>query len=98
MSKKTFRDMGLKCCECKADFVWLARDQAFYAEKGLTNQPKRCKPCRDLKNARHQRGGRVVTVAICEECGESCSVPFEPIHGTPIFCRRCFVQHGLQGK
>lgn len=92
MSKQTFRDRVLHCTGCQKEFTWSALDQAFYSEKGLTHEPKRCKPCRDLKNARFQRGEKVVTVTICEECRESCSVPFEPILGTPIYCRRCFVQ------
>ena len=48
-----YTDITLKCKDCGADFVFTAGEQEFYAEKGFTNQPQRCKACRDAKkNAR----------------------------------------------
>ena len=46
-----FQDKTMKCCDCGAEFIFSARDQEFYAEKGFQNEPKRCKPCRDAKKA-----------------------------------------------
>jgi len=46
-----FKDKTLKCVDCGAEFIFSARDQEFYAEKGFQNEPKRCKPCRDAKKA-----------------------------------------------
>jgi len=46
-----FKDETIKCVECGTEFVFTAKDQAFYQEKGFTNKPKRCKPCRDKKKA-----------------------------------------------
>ena len=52
-----YTDITLKCKDCGADFVFTAGEQEFYAEKGFTNQPQRCKACRDAKkNA--GKGGR----------------------------------------
>ncbi len=28
--------------------------------------------------------------AICDECGNSCKVPFQPTSGKPIYCSNCF--------
>lgn len=28
--------------------------------------------------------------AVCDECGNSCKVPFQPTSGKPIFCSSCF--------
>lgn len=42
-------DKTLVCKDCGAEFVFTEGEQAFYAEKGLTNEPKRCKPCRDKR-------------------------------------------------
>ncbi len=46
-----YTDKTIKCVDCGTEFVFTAGDQAFYAEKGFTNKPKRCKACRDKKKA-----------------------------------------------
>ena len=46
-----YTDKTIKCVDCGTEFVFTARDQEFYAEKGFTNEPKRCKACRDKKKA-----------------------------------------------
>ena len=46
-----YKDKTIKCVDCGTEFVFTARDQAFYAEKGYTNEPKRCKECRNKKKA-----------------------------------------------
>ena len=28
--------------------------------------------------------------AVCDECGESCKVPFQPRNGNPVLCSNCF--------
>lgn len=38
----------LKCVDCGKDFDFSERDQKFFQEKGFS-EPKRCKPCRDIK-------------------------------------------------
>ncbi len=42
-----FADKTITCVQCGAPFVFTAGEQQFYQEKGYTNEPKRCKPCRD---------------------------------------------------
>lgn len=32
--------------------------------------------------------------AVCEQCGNSCEVPFRPTGEKPVFCRNCFGQGG----
>ncbi|AMP20623.1 cytochrome C551 [endosymbiont 'TC1' of Trimyema compressum] len=39
-------DKTLSCSDCGADFVFTQGEQEFYAEKGFTNEPKRCPECR----------------------------------------------------
>lgn len=46
-----YKDKTIKCVDCGTEFIFSARDQEFYAEKGFTNEPKRCKPCRDKRKA-----------------------------------------------
>ena len=53
-----YTDITLKCKDCGADFVFTAGEQEFYAEKGFTNQPQRCKACRDAKKNAGKSGRR----------------------------------------
>ncbi len=46
-----FQDKTIKCVDCGTEFVFSARDQEFYKEKGFTNEPKRCRECRNKKKA-----------------------------------------------
>ena len=34
------------CVDCREPWVFTAKEQAFFKEKGHTNVPKRCVPCR----------------------------------------------------
>lgn len=43
-----FCDKVLSCCDCGKSFVFTAGEQAYYWSKGLS-EPKRCKPCRELR-------------------------------------------------
>ena len=49
-----FTDKTLVCQDCGKEFTFTAGEQAFYKEKGLTNEPKRCKECRDKRKATRQ--------------------------------------------
>jgi DNA replicative helicase MCM subunit Mcm2 (Cdc46/Mcm family) len=49
-----YTDQHLTCADCGHDFVWSAKDQEFFAEKGF-QPPRRCKDCRRAK--KEQRGG-----------------------------------------
>lgn len=48
-------DKTLKCVDCGKEFVFTANEQEFYKEKGFTNEPKRCKECRDAKKQKFNR-------------------------------------------
>jgi CxxC-x17-CxxC domain-containing protein len=37
--------------ECGTEFWFTASEQAFYAERGFTNEPKRCVACRQNRKA-----------------------------------------------
>jgi CxxC-x17-CxxC domain-containing protein len=53
-------DKQLACVDCGATFTFTAQEQTFYAEKGLTNEPKRCPNCRKARRNRQAskpRGG-----------------------------------------
>ena len=53
----TYKDRTLVCAQCNKEFVFSAGEQKFYAEKGLTSDPKRCKPCRDARRRQKKSRG-----------------------------------------
>ncbi len=44
-----YQDEKLICEDCGKEFDFTAGEQEFYAEKGLTNKPKRCPECRKAR-------------------------------------------------
>jgi CxxC-x17-CxxC domain-containing protein len=98
----TFNDKNLTCADCGQEFVFSKNEQAFYAERGFTNEPKRCKNCRDKrKMAREGNGGsreRTMVSVTCDSCGVTTEVPFTPVSGKPVYCRDCYNQRRSQSR
>lgn len=82
-----YQEEKLICEECGCEFIFTIGEQEFYAEKGLTNKPKRCTECRKARKQKHKRK---LYDAVCSKCGVNTQVPFRPIEGKEIFCRDCF--------
>jgi CxxC-x17-CxxC domain-containing protein len=95
-----YQDKNMVCVDCHKSFVWTASEQQFYAAKGFTNPPKRCKECKENRDARAPRGrsgpsrGRssegIQTAVKCSQCGKETTVPFKPTGGKPVYCKECF--------
>lgn len=101
-------DKKLACVDCGAAFDFTAGQQEFFAEKGFTNEPKRCGPCREAKKAKSgsgdrgsgSRGGgggggggsKEMFVTKCAECGGEARLPFKPTGSRPVYCSNCFNQ------
>jgi len=86
-------DRILNCKDCANEFAFTVREQQFFAEKGFTNQPQRCRECR--QNRRSQGGearsaARPSHEAVCAACGIQTTVPFRPRGDRPVYCRVCF--------
>jgi CxxC-x17-CxxC domain-containing protein len=99
----SFEDKTIVCADCGQEFVHSAEDQSRYAERGFTNDPKRCRECRAKRKAqggggRGPGGGggggsrppRESYEVVCAECGATTTVPFKPTKGRPVYCRDCF--------
>jgi CxxC-x17-CxxC domain-containing protein len=95
-----FQDRNIRCVDCSEDFIWTGGEQVFFHDKGLKNEPKRCKPCKQAKNERlaaiaaAQASGvrqRIEVSVNCAQCGQQTTVPFYPSQGRPVFCRSCFL-------
>src|SRR3569832_2385421 len=88
------------CVDCNENFIWTAGEHVFFHDKGLRNEPKRCKPCKQAKNERlaaiaaAQSSGvrqRIEVSVQCAQCGQQTTVPFYPSQGRPVYCRSCFL-------
>lgn len=86
-----YNDKTLVCKDCGQEFIFTAGEQEFYAEKGFTNEPQRCKNCRGArKGGGRSSAPRQMYDAVCSECGKACKVPFEPHGDRPVYCSDCF--------
>ena len=52
----SYQDKTLACVDCGNEFVFTANEQAFYADRGFTNEPKRCPNCRQSRKASRGSG------------------------------------------
>ena len=90
----------MNCIDCQNEFVWSAGEQLFFYDKGLRNEPKRCKDCKKAKNERlaaiaaAQATGQKQRIEVsvnCASCNKTTTVPFYPSQGRPVYCRTCFL-------
>ena len=95
-----YQDRSIGCIDCGEDFIWTVGEQEFFHDKGLQNEPKRCKPCKQAKNNRlaaisaAQSAGikqKIEVTVTCARCNEQTTVPFYPSQGRPVYCRACFI-------
>jgi CxxC-x17-CxxC domain-containing protein len=102
-----YQDKVLKCIDCGTEFVFTAGEQLFFRDKKFTNEPKRCKNCKDKRVAvlgaashgspshgpsRGHSNVKTETRTNCSRCGKETTVPFRPTQGRPVLCRDCFQQ------
>jgi CxxC-x17-CxxC domain-containing protein len=90
-TRVSIEDMTLTCRDCSTEFVFSVGEQAYFAERGLLNQPQRCHQCR--ANRRRERQGeapRALHQVPCHECGATALVPFVPRQDRPVYCSACF--------
>ena len=52
-----YTDQIIACVDCGTEFNFSAKEQEFYAQKGFTSVPKRCKPCRNARKDQQGSGG-----------------------------------------
>ena len=57
-----YEDKTLVCKECGAEFVFTAYEQDFYAEKGFTNEPTRCRACRIARKVSQLPSGAPISI------------------------------------
>ena len=101
-----FQDRTLVCVECGDSFTFSVDDQQYHQEKGYTNEPKRCAPCRQSRRAERRYGDnfggggfgggnfgpRQMYPVTCAQCGADAEVPFRPRGDRPVYCNDCYRQ------
>ncbi len=96
----SYQDKTLTCQDCGAPFTFSEDDQRYHAEKGYTNEPKRCPACRASRRAASGNGygtsyrsfQREMHPAVCARCGKQTQVPFLPRGDRPVYCSDCFTR------
>jgi CxxC-x17-CxxC domain-containing protein len=53
----SYSDKTMTCRDCNNPFTFTEGEQAFYAQKGFTNEPSRCPECRAANKSRRNGGG-----------------------------------------
>jgi CxxC-x17-CxxC domain-containing protein len=93
-----FEDKTLVCRDCVKEFVFSASEQQFFADKGFQNDPTRCHECRGARRNRENpgRAERQYFEVICDGCGATTQVPFQPKGDRPVYCRECFERNRNQ--
>ncbi len=96
-----YQDKTLTCTDCGNTFVFSAAEQEQFAQRGYTNEPKRCQPCRDARKANNSNNSnfsnrsyssapRQMYPAVCATCGKDTQVPFQPRGDRPVYCSDCY--------
>ena len=104
----SYQDRTLSCTDCGQSFTFSAEDQEYHAQKGYSNDPKRCPSCRasrrDNRSTGYSSGGgyggyqREMYPAVCAQCGKQTEVPFQPRNDRPVYCRDCYEKSGSQRR
>jgi len=83
-----YSDKELTCNACQKTFTFTGAEQLFFAQKGLSNEPKRCSNCR--LSRRMSQNNRQTFTGVCGECGIETQLPFKPTGIRPVYCIQCF--------
>ncbi|MBD5143726.1 MAG: zinc-ribbon domain containing protein [Oscillospiraceae bacterium] len=86
-----YEDKTLVCKDCGKEFIFSVGEQEFYAEKGFTHDPVRCKDCRDARKAAPRQSKQMFT-GTCASCGGEARVPFQPREDRPVYCSECYAK------
>jgi CxxC-x17-CxxC domain-containing protein len=82
-------DRTLICKNCGKEFAFTAREQEFFASKGFSNDPTKCKECRNaIKQLKIEQQNEI----ICKACGKKDTVGFKPNNPNDILCDECYQQ------
>ena len=103
-----FQERTLTCVDCGQSFPFTVEDQTYHADKGFTNDPKRCSACRSARRSDREGGSsygggyrsapREMFPVVCGQCGKNTEVPFKPTSDKPVYCRDCYSRRQESGS
>jgi len=88
LTESNYQEIMLQCADCSSEFAFTSEEQDFYQQKGFS-QPKRCAACR-AQNRQSKKASRPTFEAVCDQCGVSTTVPFQPVQSKPVYCSDCY--------
>jgi CxxC-x17-CxxC domain-containing protein len=62
-----YADKELRCVTCGAEFIFSAAEQQFHAARGLTHEPRRCRPCRQARRGAGREDARAPAAPATKE-------------------------------
>jgi|SRR3989344_1061138 len=88
-----YQDQTIICKDCGKNFIFTARDQEFFAQKGFSNAPTRCRDCRQKKKVTAEAAAnRVIYKINCKSCGKVGEMAVEPRKPNDVLCADCFYE------
>ncbi len=104
----SYQDRSLTCQDCGQSFTFSADEQTLFAQKGYTNDPKRCPTCRAARRTEsptsstsssgYGRPQRQMYPTVCARCGKQTQVPFLPSGNRPVYCSDCFTRQASTSR
>src|SRR5262245_50611472 len=92
-----YTDKNHTCVDCGPTFLFSRDEQEFYARKGFTNEPKRCKPGRDKRKMSSGEGReRTFYDVTCDGCGKQPQLAFDLTNGKRDYRRECYAARRRQ--
>lgn len=80
-------DVEISCVQCKENFVFTEKEQQNFYQRNMM-PPQRCPKCRSKKAAVGANAPSKFQI-VCDHCGKTDSVPFQPKVGRSVLCKEC---------
>jgi hypothetical protein len=91
-----FEDKKLSCEECGTEFTWDASEQAYFAKKGFSKEPKRCRACRAKRQIEQKKEKENEKEITCVKCGKKAMTSNEIASGEETICLDCFLKESSE--
>lgn len=80
-------DRVIICKSCQKEFMWSAKEQAYYEKKGFKKQPQKCSSCREKANKLRDGSAFYVHCGICDKDAAMLNPPPKDRVG---ICAECY--------
>jgi CxxC-x17-CxxC domain-containing protein len=84
--------------KCEVPFKPSGNKPVYCSECFENNGGSSSKRYEDRSAGKSNFKGRQVFDAVCDKCGNKCTLPFLPTSGKPIYCNSCFEEKNAKGN